>query len=74
MQKFKKYCKIWNYNWIYSVCFQNVENFDKTGDAILILFMNTLKLRTGEVLLLKFKDGENQEQPTIKVYRLNREN
>ena len=46
----------------------------KTGNAFLIRLIYTLKLRTGEVRLLKFEDVKNQEQPTIKVYRSKRGN
>ena len=51
-----------------------MKNKGKTGDALLIRLMYTLKLRTGEVRLMKFEDVKNQEQPTIKVYRSKRGN
>ena len=41
----------------------------KIGDAFLIHLMYTLGLRTGEIRLLKFDDVNNQEHPTIKVYK-----
>ena len=41
----------------------------KIGDALLIHLMYALGLRTGEIRLLKFDDVNNQEHPTIKVYK-----
>ena len=41
----------------------------KIGDALLIYLMYALGLRTGKIRLLKFDDVNNQEQPTIKVYK-----
>ena len=45
-----------------------LSNKGKTGDALLILLMYVLGLKTWEVRLLRFKDVEYKDQPTIKIY------
>ena len=54
-------------NEIIQYVFKTLRDKDKAGDAILIRLIFALKLRTGRVRLLKFKDGKNQEQSIIKV-------
>ena len=43
------------------------------GDALLIFIMYALKLRTGGIKLLKFKDGNNKDLSTIKCIDLKKE-
>ena len=46
---------------------QNFEIKGKTGDALLVQLIFTLRLKISEIRILRFEDVSNQEEPKLKV-------